>query len=175
MFPPMMLEGESNYYMKAMNCPHHHIIYGHRPRSYRELPLRMAEYGTVYRFEPSGTLAGLLRVRLIAQNDAHIYCTLDQKLKKELTDTFTMTLDYYKMFRFDGVKVRYSTHDEAKKDKFVDNPELWQFSEKMVKEVLDELKVDYDEGQGEAAFYGPKFIFRPEHFLAVKRQSVLRS
>ncbi len=164
MFPPMALEGESNYYLKAMNCPHHHIIFGHRPRSYRELPLRMAEYGTVYRFEPSGTLAGLLRVRSIAQNDAHIYCTLEQ-LKKELTDTFTMTLDYYKMFRFDGVKVRYSTHDEAKKDKFVENPELWKFSENIVKEVLDELKVDYEMGPGEAAFYGPKIDFQAKTLL----------
>ena len=164
MFPPMTLEGESNYYMKAMNCPHHHIIFGHRPRSYRELPLRMAEYGTVYRFEPSGTLAGLLRVRSIAQNDAHIYCTLEQ-LKKELTDTFTMTLDYYKMFRFDGVKVRYSTHDESKKDKFVANPELWAFSEKLVKEVLEDLKVDFELGQGEAAFYGPKIDFQATTLL----------
>lgn len=164
MFPPMALEGESNYYMKAMNCPHHHIIFGHRPRSYRELPLRMAEYGTVYRYEPSGTLAGLLRVRSIAQNDAHIYCTLEQ-LKKEITDTFVMTLDYYKMFRFAGVKVRFSTYDESKKDKFVDNPELWAFSEKIVQEVLDELKVDYVLGKGEAAFYGPKIDFQASTLL----------
>lgn len=164
MFPPMTLEGESDYYLKAMNCPHHHIIYGHRPRSYRELPLRLAEYGTVYRFEPSGTLAGLLRVRSISMNDAHIYCTLEQ-LKRELIDTFTMTLDYYKMFRFEGIKVRFSTHDDSKKDKFVDNPELWQFSEKVVEEVLAELKVDFERGPGEAAFYGPKIDFQARTLL----------
>jgi threonyl-tRNA synthetase len=164
MFPPMALEGEANYYMKAMNCPHHHIIYGHRPRSYRELPLRLAEYGTCYRYEPSGTLAGLLRVRSLSMNDAHIYCTLDQ-LKKELTDTFSMTLNYYKMFRFEGVRVRYSTHDKVKTDKFVDNPELWAFSEKIVKEVLEEMKVDFVLGEGEAAFYGPKIDFQAKTLL----------
>lgn len=155
MFPPMELEGEANYYLKAMNCPHHHMIYGHRPRSYRELPLRMAEYGTVYRFEPSGTLSGLLRVRSLAMNDAHIYCTLEQ-LKAELIDTFKLTFDYYKMFRFTNVRVRFSTHDPANKEKFVDNPELWKFSEQVVREVIDELKVEFILGEGEAAFYGPK-------------------
>jgi threonyl-tRNA synthetase len=164
MFPPMSLEGEANYYLKAMNCPHHHIIFGHRPRSYRELPLRMAEYGTVYRFEPSGTLAGLLRVRSLAMNDAHIYCTLDQ-LKKELIDSFNMALEYYGMFRFKNVKTRFSTHDPDNRDKFVDNPELWQFSEKIVKEVLDELGVQYEEGPGEAAFYGPKIDFQASTLL----------
>ncbi len=159
MFPPMEIEGEANYYMKAMNCPHHHMIFNHRPRSYRELPLRMAEYGTVYRFEPSGTLSGLLRVRSLAMNDAHIYCTIDQ-LKSELVDTFNLTLEYYRMFRFNDVKVRYSTHDPANKEKFVDNPELWKFSEDSVKEVIDQLKVDYILGPGEAAFYGPKLDFQ---------------
>lgn len=164
MFPPMELEGEANYYMKAMNCPHHHMIYSHRPRSYRELPLRMAEYGTVYRFEPSGTLSGLLRVRSLAMNDAHIYCTIDQ-LKAELIDTFKLTLGYYKMFRFEDVKVRYSTHDPANKEKFVDNPELWKFSEGIVKEVIEELGVDHILGPGEAAFYGPKLDFQAKTLL----------
>jgi len=164
MFPPMNIEGEANYYLKAMNCPHHHIIFGHRPRSYRELPLRFAEYGTVYRFEPSGTLAGLLRVRSIAQNDAHIYCTLDQ-LKSELIDTFNMALNYYSMFRFEGVRIRFSTHDPKNREKFVDNPELWEFSERIVREVLTELKVDYEVGEGEAAFYGPKIDFQAKTLL----------
>lgn len=159
MFPPMEIEGEANYYLKAMNCPHHHMIFSHRPRSYRELPLRMAEYGTVYRFEPSGTLSGLLRVRSLAMNDAHIYCTLEQ-LRSELIDTFNLTLEYYRMFRFSDVKVRYSTHDPANKEKFVDNPELWKFSEAAVKEVIEELKIDYILGPGEAAFYGPKLDFQ---------------
>jgi threonyl-tRNA synthetase len=164
MFPPMELEGEANYYLKAMNCPHHHMIFGHRPRSYRELPLRMAEYGTVYRFEPSGTLSGLPRVRSLAMNDAHIYCTIDQ-LKSELIATFKLTLDYYKRFRFENVKVRYSTHDPANKEKFVDNPELWKFSEQAVKEVIEEVGVDYILGPGEAAFYGPKIDFQAATLL----------
>ncbi|MEY4668569.1 MAG: threonine--tRNA ligase [Pseudomonadota bacterium] len=164
MFPPMELEGEANYYLKSMNCPHHHMIYGHRPRSYRELPLRFAEYGTVYRYEDSGALSGLLRVRSIAQNDAHIYCTLDQ-VKDELKNTFNMTLDYYRMFRFDNIKVRFSTHDPANKDKFVDNPQTWEFSERIVREVVEELKVDHILGVGEAAFYGPKLDFQATTML----------
>lgn len=155
MFPPMTLEGESQYYLKAMNCPHHHMIFGHRPRSYRELPLRLAEYGTCYRYEPSGTLSGLLRVRSLAMNDAHIYCTVEQ-LKDELKSTFQLILDYYNMFRFEGVRVRFSTHDPKNTEKFIDNPELWKFSEDAVQQVLEELKIDYVMGPGEAAFYGPK-------------------
>jgi len=155
MFPPMMLEGESPYYLKAMNCPHHHMIFGHRPRSYRELPLRLAEYGTCYRYEPSGTLSGLLRVRSLSMNDAHIYCTVEQ-LKDELKNTFNLILEYYKLFRFEGVKIRFSTHDPKNTDKFIDNPELWKFSEDAVREVLEELGIEYVLGMGEAAFYGPK-------------------
>lgn len=159
MYPPMELEGESRYYLKPMNCPHHHQIYAHRPRSYRELPLRFAEYGTVYRYEASGTLSGLLRVRSICQNDAHIYCTLEQ-LKTELKATMKMCLDYYTKLRFKDIKVRFSTHNPENKEKYVDNPELWAFSEKIVKEVIDESGVDYILGQGEAAFYGPKIDFQ---------------
>jgi threonyl-tRNA synthetase len=159
MYPAMELDGESRYYLKPMNCPHHHQIYNHRPRSYRELPLRFAEYGTVYRYEASGTLSGLLRVRSICQNDAHIYCTLDQ-LRDELAATVTMCLGYYKKFRFQNIKVRYSTHDPERKDKYEDNPELWAFSEKIVKEVIEGCGVDFFLGQGEAAFYGPKIDFQ---------------
>ncbi len=164
MFPPMQLEGECNYYLKAMNCPHHHMIYGHRPRSYRELPLRLAEYGTCYRYESSGSLAGLLRVRALAMNDAHIYCSVDQ-LKDELKATFQLTLDYFNMFRFEGIKVRFSTHDPKNTEKFVDNPPLWKYSEDIVKSVIDELGVEYDIGEGEAAFYGPKIDFQARTLL----------
>ena len=164
MFPPMQLEGESAYYLKAMNCPHHHMIYGHRPRSYRELPLRLAEYGSCYRYESSGSLAGLLRVRALCMNDAHIYCSNEQ-LKSELKATFDLTLSYFNMFRFEGIKVRLSTHDPLNKEKFVDNPKLWAFSEKIVEEVAKELKVDYDIGEGEAAFYGPKLDFQARTLL----------
>ena len=164
MFPEMKLEGESNYYLKAMNCPHHHMIYGHRPRSYRELPLRFAEYGTVYRYEDSGALSGLLRVRSIAQNDAHIYCTPEQ-LKDELSATFDLAMEYYTLFRFKNVKVRFSTHDPKNKEKFVDNPEMWKFSEQVVKEVLESKGVEYILGAGEAAFYGPKIDFQASTLL----------
>jgi len=142
-----------------MNCPHHHQIFSHRPRSYRELPLRLAEYGECYRYEQSGSLAGLLRVRSLSMNDAHIYCTVPQ-IKDELKNTFKMTLDYYSLFRFQNVRVRFSTHDPANKEKFVDNPELWGYSEKIVQEVIDDLDIEYIMGPGEAAFYGPKLDFQ---------------
>jgi threonyl-tRNA synthetase len=103
-------------------------------------------------------------VRSIAQNDAHIYCTLNQ-VKDELKATFNMTLDYYRKFRFENIKVRFSTHDPANKDKFVDNPELWKFSERIIKEVVDELGVDHVVGIGEAAFYGPKLDFQATTML----------
>ncbi len=159
MFPPMVLEGESNYYLKAMNCPHHHMVYKFRPRSYRELPLKLAEYGTVYRFEPSGTLAGLLRVRSLAMNDAHIYCTLEQ-LKEQLRETAQMAFDYYNLFRFENIKVRVSLHDPKNKEKYIGTPDVWAFAEKVLKEVVLELGVQSEEGMGEAAFYGPKLDFQ---------------
>lgn len=159
MYPPMELEGEARYYLKPMNCPHHHQIYSHRPRSYRELPLRLAEYGTVYRYESSGSLSGLLRVRSICQNDAHIYCTLDQ-LRAELLATVQMCLNYYTKFRFNNIKIRFSTHDPARTEKYENNPEMWSFSEQIVKEVLESCGVEYILGPGEAAFYGPKIDFQ---------------
>lgn len=164
MFPPMHIEGECNYYLKAMNCPHHHIIFGHRPRSYKELPLRMAEFGTVYRYESSGSLAGLLRVRALCQNDAHIYCTPEQ-LRDELLATFRLTLYYFELFRLKGVQVRFSTHDSEKKEKFVDNPQAWAETEAIVKEVIESTGVPYVVGEGEAAFYGPKIDFQATTLL----------
>jgi threonyl-tRNA synthetase len=164
MFPPMNLEGESKYYLKAMNCPHHHMIYSHRPRSYRELPLKLAEFGTVYRYEQSGSLSGLLRVRSIAQNDAHIYCTLDQ-LKAQLKETVELTLSYFNRFRFQNIAVRFSTHDPANKEKFLDQPELWSFSERVVQEIVEENGLRVIAGPGEAAFYGPKLDFQATTLL----------
>jgi threonyl-tRNA synthetase len=164
MFPPMTLEGESQYYLKAMNCPHHHMIYGYRPRSYRELPIRLAEYGQCYRYESSGSLAGLLRVRGLCMNDAHIYCTVEQ-LKKELRATFELTLHFFNLFRFEGIKVRFSTHDPKNTEKFVDNPPLWKYSEEIVESVIKEMGVDFDMGPGEAAFYGPKIDFQAKTLL----------
>lgn len=159
MFPPMILEGESPYYLKSMNCPHHHMIYSSRPRSYRELPIRFAEYGTVYRYEASGSLSGLLRVRSLAMNDAHIYCTPAQ-LKDELKGTIAMTLEYFNRFRFKGVRVRLSTHDPKNTEKFLPYPEAWELSEKVVFEVVKELGLEHFVGFGEAAFYGPKIDFQ---------------
>lgn len=170
MFPPMIVEGEANYYLKAMNCPHHHCIYRHRPRSYRELPLRLAEYGTLYRFEPSGTLSGLSRVRCLTMNDAHIYCTPDQ-MKGELIATSNLHFEYYRKFRFDGIKVRLSMHDPQNKDKFIDSPELWEHSESVLRQVAEELKIQYSIGLGEAAFYGPKIDFQAQTVLG-KEESI---
>lgn len=163
MFPPIEAE-EGKYYLKAMNCPHHHQIYDMRPRSYRELPLRLAEYGNCFRHESSGALNGLVRVRAMCMNDAHIYCSVDQ-LKEELIDSFQMAIRYYNMFRLDGVKVRVSTHDESKPEKFVDNPELWKFSEEVLEDVVKELEIEYEVVPGEAAFYGPKIDFQARTLL----------
>jgi len=164
MFPPMKVEGESSFYLRAMNCPHHHLIYSHRPRSYRELPLRLAEFGTVYRYESSGSLSGLLRVRALCQNDAHIYCTPEQ-IKVELLATFRMTLDYMKKFRFERVRVRFSTHDPAKAEKFIENPAMWELTEQITREVIKESGIEFFEGPGEAAFYGPKIDFQASTLL----------
>jgi threonyl-tRNA synthetase len=170
MFPPMQLDGEDAYYLKAMNCPHHHLIFGNRPRSYRELPLRLAEYGTCYRYEASGKLSGLLRVRCMGMNDAHIYCTLEQN-KEELKKTFQLTLDYYKMFRLDGVQVRLSFHDPANKEKYIENPEAWAFTEQVLREVVEDMGVEHFIAEDEAAFYGPKIDFQAKNILG-KEESI---
>ena len=161
MYPPMKIEDEEEpYYLKPMNCPHHHMIYRARPRSYRDLPVRLAEYGTCYRYEDSGALAGLLRVRMLSMNDAHIYCRPDQ-LKEEFRAVLEMHEFYYKKFRLSDYWMRLSLHGEDKnKDKYVDNPEAWKFSEGVIREVMDETGLNYDVAEGEAAFYGPKVDFQ---------------
>lgn len=164
MFPPMELKGEEPYYLKAMNCPHHHIIYKARPRSYRELPLRLAEYGTCYRYEDSGTLAGLLRVRAMAMNDSHIYCTADQ-IAEEFRGVLAMHEFYYKKFRFKDYGIRLSLHDPAKKEKYIDQPEAWERSEDAVRRILREMGVPFVEAGGEAAFYGPKVDFQMRNLI----------
>ncbi len=154
MFPPMMVDDEA-YYLKPMNCPHHHMIYRARPRSYRDLPLRLAEYGTCYRYEQHGELAGLLRVRCMAMNDAHIYCTLDQ-LKEEFKAVMAMHKYYYELLGLSGYYMRLSLHDPTKTDKYVSDPEVWALAERMVGEAMDETGMAYKTEVGEAAFYGPK-------------------
>jgi threonyl-tRNA synthetase len=166
MFPPMELSEAldteapdtqaDRYYLKAMNCPHHHRIFAAEPRSYRELPLRLAEYGCCYRYEQSGELFGLMRVRSMNMNDAHIYCTAEQ-FADEFRAVNEMYLKYFKIFGFDKYRMRFSTHDPEKLgQKFVDEPELWAKTEAMVRQVLVDSGIDFIEVPNEAAFYGPK-------------------
>jgi threonyl-tRNA synthetase len=167
MFPPMVLEergaaagaaaaGGERYYLKAMNCPHHHRIFAAEPRSYRDLPLRLAEYGACYRYEQSGELIGLMRVRSLNMNDAHIYCTTEQ-FAEEFNAVNAMYLRYFKIFGIERAVMRFSTHDPAKLgQKFVNEPDLWVQTENMVRDVLKSSGIDYVEVPNEAAFYGPK-------------------
>lgn len=155
MFPPMEYEG-GKYYLKAMNCPHHHKIFAARARSYRDLPLRLAEYGTCYRHEKSGELFGLMRVRMLSMNDAHIYCA-EEQFAGEFKAVNDMYLEYFKIFGIDKYVMRFSTHDPKRLgDKYVDEPELWKKTEDMVREVLVGAKIPFVEVPNEAAFYGPK-------------------
>ena len=144
------------YYLKAMNCPHHHKLFAALPRSYRDLPLRLAEYGTDYRYEKSGELFGLMRVRSLQMNDAHLYMTPEQ-FEAEFNAVNEMYLNYFKLFGIDKYLMRFSTHDPAKLgQKFVDEPELWKKTEEMTRNVLKNSGINYVEVPNEAAFYGPK-------------------
>ena len=147
------------YYLKAMNCPHHHRIFAAEPRSYRDLPLRLAEYGTCYRLEQEGELFGLMRVRSLNMNDAHIYCTPEQ-FASEFNAVNEMYLKYFKIFGIEKYIMRFSTHDPSRltgeNAKFVNEPELWKQTEDFVRKVLIESKIPYVEVPNEAAFYGPK-------------------
>lgn len=154
MYPPMEMD-DGTYYLKAMNCPMHHLIYRNKKRSYRELPLRIAEYGTVYRNELSGTLSGLLRVRMLSMNDAHIYCTLEQ-VAQEFANNIQMVQEYYSAFGFDDYHFRLSLWDPENTEKYIDQPKNWETTQNHLREILDNLNVKYEESIGEAAFYGPK-------------------
>jgi threonyl-tRNA synthetase len=155
MYPPMEMEG-AKYYLKAMNCPHHHKIFSALPRSYRDLPLRFAEYGMCYRYEESGALFGLMRVRGMNMNDAHIYCT-EEQFEKEFKAVNDMYLNYFKIFGIEKYVMRFSTHDPAKLgQKYLDNPELWKKTEDMVRKVMISAEIPFVEIPDEAAFYGPK-------------------
>ncbi len=146
----------TRYYLKAMNCPHHHRIFAAEPRSYRDLPLRLAEYGTNYRYEQSGELFGLMRVRALNMNDAHLYCTAEQ-FAEEFRAVNDMYLKYFKIFGIEKYQMRFSTHDPARLgQKFVNEPELWKKTEDMVRQVLIDSGINYVEVANEAAFYGPK-------------------
>ncbi len=155
MFPPMEMDG-TKYYLRAMNCPHHHKVFDAEQKSYKDLPYRLAEYGTCYRYEDSGALFGIMRSRVLHMNDAHIYCTKDQFFE----EFSKVNLLYQKNFELFGVtdyKMRLSLHEPSKLgQKYVNNPELWLETEDMVRKVLLELGVPFEEVADEAAFYGPK-------------------
>ncbi|MEO6538644.1 MAG: threonine--tRNA ligase [Ferruginibacter sp.] len=155
MYPPMEMDGEK-YYLRSMNCPHHHKIYAAEPKSYRDLPYRIAEYGTVYRYEQSGELFGLMRVRCLHMNDAHIYCSKEQ-FNDEFRAVNDMYLKYFKIFGIEKYVMRLSLHSPEKLGiKYVNEPELWKETETMVRNVLTEANIPFVEVQDEAAFYGPK-------------------
>ena len=155
MFPPMDMDGEK-YYLKAMNCPHHHKIFGAFPKSYRDLPARYAEYGHCYRYEDSGSLFGLMRVRSLCMNDAHIYCT-EEQFEEEFIKVIDMYLFYFKLFGIEKYTMRLSKHaKEGLGKKYVDNEPLWIKTEEQVRRVLEKSGVPFFEAENEAAFYGPK-------------------
>ncbi|HEY5345078.1 MAG TPA: threonine--tRNA ligase [Verrucomicrobiae bacterium] len=150
------LGNEELYYLKAMNCPHHHRIFAAEPHSYRDLPLRLAEYGTCYRYEQSGELFGLMRVRSLNMNDAHIYCT-EEQFAEEFKAVNDMYLKYFKIFGLEKYQMRFSTSSpEGLGKKYVNEPELWKKTEDMVRKVLVESGINFVEVANEAAFYGPK-------------------
>ncbi|MEM7049629.1 MAG: threonine--tRNA ligase [Acidobacteriota bacterium] len=155
MYPPMEMDG-FNYYIKPMNCPFHHKIFGSRPRSYRDLPLRLAEYGTCYRYEKSGELFGLMRVRSLQMNDAHIYCT-EEQFESEFMAVIDMYQEYFRLFEIESHFMRLSTHHrKGLGKKYVDNQRLWEKTEDMVRRAMEAGGVPFVEVADEAAFYGPK-------------------
>jgi len=156
-FAPITMEDGEQFLLKPMNCPHHHQIYMSKPRSYRDLPVRLAEFGTVYRYEQSGELNGLTRVRGFTQDDAHIYCAHDQ-LKQEIRNTVELTQLVFTTFGM-AVKTRLSYRDDKNVEKYGGNTEYWEQAQREIKEVADEMGLDYFIGIGEASFYGPKIDF----------------
>lgn len=172
MYPPMKLEDEEDeYYMKPMNCPHHHMIYSSSPKSYRDLPLRLAEYGTCYRYEDSGALFGLMRVRSLQMNDAHIYCT-EEQFEKEFNAVTDMYLEYFKLFGIKKYVMHLSLHDpKGLGKKYFNEPQLWKKTETMTRRAMKKTKVNYEEVPDEAAFYGPKIDI--EVWSAIGRQFTL--
>jgi threonyl-tRNA synthetase len=156
MFPPMQLDGEDEYYLKPMNCPHHHEIFASRPRSYRDLPLRLAEYGHCYRYEDSGALFGLMRVRSLSMNDAHIYCS-EEQFEDEFLAVIDLYIKYFETFGIEKYSMRLSLHDPKELGKkYIDAPHLWLKTEEMVRSAMKKRNVEYTEVPNEAAFYGPK-------------------
>ena len=158
MYPPMKLKEGGEYYLKPMNCPHHHLIYASRSRSYRELPLRLAEYGTCYRYEAAGELFGLLRVRGFSQNDAHIYCTPEQAVE-EFVAVMKLHEHYYRALGIADYYLEMGLRDPKKKTKYHGDEKMWKLAEKMMREAVSKLDIKMIEKTGSAAFYGPKIDF----------------
>ena len=155
MFPTMKLDEQEEMVLRPMNCPHHMMIYANKPHSYRELPIRIAELGTMHRYESSGAVSGLQRVRGMTLNDAHIFVRPDQ-IKEEFKRVVNLIMEVYEDFGFENYNFRLSYRDPADKEKYFDDDEMWNTAENMLKEAVDELGLDYVEAIGEAAFYGPK-------------------
>ncbi|TSC87687.1 MAG: threonyl-tRNA synthetase [Microgenomates group bacterium Gr01-1014_16] len=158
MYPPMTLDDGEEYYLKPMNCPHHHMIYKNRPRSYKELPLRLAEYGTCYRYEASGELFGLMRVRGFVQNDSHIYCTQGQAVE-EFVQVMKLHEFYYKSLGIKDYYLELALRDPENKKKYHGNKEMWVLAEKLMREAVKRVDIPMVEKAGSAAFYGPKIDF----------------
>ena len=154
MYPKMKMD-DGTYYLKAMNCPLHHLIFNQGIKSYKDFPIKIAEYGTVYRNELSGTLSGLLRVRMLSMNDAHIYCRKDQ-IAQEVEQVIKMVNKYFKIFGFEDYHFRLSLWDPKNKEKYINEPKNWKYSENELRKILKKLKVKFVEEKDEAAFYGPK-------------------
>lgn len=171
MFPPMMVDEKETYYLKPMNCPHHHQIFASRPRSYRDLPMRLAEYGHCYRYEDSGALFGLMRVRSLSMNDAHIYCT-EEQFEREFLAVIDLYLTYFRVFGIEKYAMRLSLHDPKELGKkYVDAPDLWRTTEERVRAAMRHRDVPCVEVPNEAAFYGPKIDV--EIFSAIGREFTL--
>jgi len=170
-FPPIkMRDSDDEYLLKPMNCPHHIKIYASEPRSYRDLPIRLAEFGTVYRFEQSGELSGMTRVRGFTQDDAHIFCTHEQ-VKDEFRDTIELVQFVFKTVGFSDVMIRLSLGDRsADPDKYAGDPQVWEQAENELRQVLQDMAVNYTEEKGEAAFYGPKVDFVVKDVIGRKWQ-----
>ncbi len=154
MFPPMQLEHDE-LVLRPMNCPHHILVYETQLHSYRDLPLRIAEFGTMYRFERSGVVGGLSRVRAMSLNDAHIFCTPDQ-IKSEFAGVMRLVEEVYAVLGITEYSYRLSLRDPADTEKYVGNDAMWELGQRVLREAMDELSLDYVTAEGEAAFYGPK-------------------
>lgn len=168
MYPPMKIDNEM-YVLKPMNCPHHSKIFSNKLRSYRDLPYKIAEFATVYRYEKSGELSGLSRVRGFTQDDAHIFCSIDQ-VKAMVQETINMTIRIITALGFQNYSLRLSLYDPEDKKKYIDKPELWKKAESQLEDMLKEMKLSYSAELGEAAFYGPKIDFMVKDALGREEQ-----